>query len=245
MSTLSSPIPKPQPERQPPRERIPPLCNGDRLTRDEFERRYDATPNLKRAELIEGRVYVPPPVSHVGHGEPHFWVMAWLTPYAVATPGITGGDNGSLRLDLDNMPQPDAYLMIRPERGGQAKIGVDGYVEGAPDVVVEVAASSASYDLHDKLRVYRRNGVREYIVWLTFDRAIDYFVLRGTEFVRHNPAGQGQYRSEALPGLWLDANPMTSGDIVAVLAYLQSGLSSLEHAAFVQKLAAAAPPASA
>src|SRR4051812_13988373 len=145
--------------------RVPPLQNGDRLTRAEFERRYDATPGLKKAELIEGVVYMPPPVSHTDHSAPHFDLITWLGQYRVATPGFSGGDNGSLRLDLDNMPQPDAYLLILPSHGGQARIDEDGYVVGAPELVAEVAASSASYDLDVKLNAYRRNGVREYIVW--------------------------------------------------------------------------------
>ena len=41
-----------------------PLENGDRLTRAEFERRYAAMPRLKKAELIEGIVYVPSPVRY-------------------------------------------------------------------------------------------------------------------------------------------------------------------------------------
>src|SRR5262245_6655339 len=90
-------------------KKIPPLQNGDRLTSAEFERRYDAMPNLKKAELIEGVVYMPSPVSFEEHGAPHFDVISWLGMYRMMTPGIRGGDNASLRLDLDNMPQPDAF----------------------------------------------------------------------------------------------------------------------------------------
>src|SRR5436309_8264079 len=143
----------------------PPLENGDRLTRAEFERRYDAMPELKKAELIEGVVYMGSPVSHGGHRNPHFRHIGWLDRYATATPGVDGGDNSSLRLDLDNMPQPDAFLYILPERGGQARIADDGYLAGAPELIAEVASSSVSYDLHQKLHAYRRNGVREYLVW--------------------------------------------------------------------------------
>src|SRR2546427_633255 len=111
---------------------IPPLENGDRLTRAEFERRYDAMPGLTKAELIEGVVYMPSPIS-VDHDGPHFDLITWLGVYRAATPGVRGGDNGSLRLDLDNMPQPDAYLMILPTHGGQARIGADRYVAGGPE----------------------------------------------------------------------------------------------------------------
>src|SRR5437867_12632643 len=111
---------------------VPPLENGDRLTRTEFERRYDAMPELKKAELIEGVVYVPSPVNFERHGSPHFDVIVWLGQYCMSTPGVRGGDNSSLRLDNDNEPQPDACLIVLPNHGGQAQIDEDGYIAGAP-----------------------------------------------------------------------------------------------------------------
>jgi hypothetical protein len=109
-NTAESPLP----------QRVPELRAGDRLTRPEFERRYAAMPHVKKAELIEGVVYMPPPVSHEEHGRPHFHVIAWLGLYESATPGVEGSDNATVRLDLDNEPQPDGFLRIRPEFGGQS-----------------------------------------------------------------------------------------------------------------------------
>jgi Uma2 family endonuclease len=217
-----------------------PLQQGDHLTRDEFEKRYNATDGIKRAELIEGRVYVSPPVSFGSHGNPHFSLIGWLAAYAVATPGVLGGDNASLRLDLKNMPQPDAFLIIEPSRGGQATISDDDYVEGAPELVVEVAASSASYDLHDKFEVFVRNRVREYIIWQTKETRIDYFSIENDAYQPHVPDANGCYRSIVFPGLWLDSASLINGDLVKVHNVLKLGLASPEHAAFVAKLAAAA-----
>jgi Uma2 family endonuclease len=219
---------------------IPPLSNGDRLSRDEFERRYDATPGLKHAELIEGRVFVAPPVSFAGHGSPHVDILTWVGTYRAATPGVGASDNGSVRLDLDNMPQPDGFMIILPKYGGQARIDEDDYLEGAPELIVEVAPSSVSYDLHDKLEVYRRDGVREYIVWRTFENEIDYFILRGSQYVRHAPDHAGRYRSEIFPGLWLDSKSLLNGDLAAVLNFLNQGISSAEHAEFAKRLQSAA-----
>jgi Uma2 family endonuclease len=214
------------------------LQNGDRLTRDEFERRYDATPNLKKAELIEGVVYMPPPVSYRDHGAPHFDVISWLGLYRMETPGISGGDNGSLRLDLDNMPQPDACLLILPEFGGQARIDADGYVAGAPEFIFEVAASSASYDLNVKLNAYRRNGVREYVVWRVLERAIDWFVLREGRYDRLAPSKDGHLKSEVLPGLWLDPDALIRGNLAAFAQLQRQGLASRQYAAFAKRLGA-------
>ena len=127
-------------ERLPARhgDEIPPLEAGDRLTRDEFERRYDATPGIKKAELIEGVVHMPPPaVRWDYHASPHADLIGWMTYYRSATPGVQAGDNGSIRLDLENEPQPDAALVILPEYGGRVKKSTDGYLEGAPELVVE------------------------------------------------------------------------------------------------------------
>jgi hypothetical protein len=222
--------------------KLPPLQNGDHLTRAEFERRYDAMPGLKKAELIEGVVYMPPPVSFLGHGAPHFDLIGWLSQYRIATPGVRGGDNSSLRLDLDNEPQPDAFLLILPSHGGQASIDADGYIRGTPELIAEVAASSVSYDLNAKLSVYRRSGAREYLVWRVLDRAIEWFVLREGQYDALPQDASGIFRSEIFPGLWLDPAALIAGELTLVGQTLQQGLASLEHGAFVERLKRAAAP---
>ena len=213
----------------------PPLVAGDRLTRDEFERRYMAMPHVKKAELIEGVVYMPSRVSLEGHASPQADLITWLGTYRAATSGVQGADNATVRLDLDNEPQPDALLRIRPECGGQSKT-VNDYVEGAPELVAEIAASSASYDLHDKLNAYRRNGVKEYVVWLIWEKAIDWYVLRGGRYEAAKVHWDGLHRSEAFPGLWLDAAAMLRGDLARVLDVVKQGLASSEHDVFVTRL---------
>jgi Uma2 family endonuclease len=224
-------------------EAVPPLENGDVLTRAEFERRYEAMPHLKKAELIEGVVYVPSPARHSYHGHQHAHLISWLGHYEAHTPGVEASGNATVRLDLDNEPQPDVLLFIDPACGGQACIDADGYIEGAPELVAEVAASSASYDLHAKLRVYRRNGVREYIVWRVLDREIDWFVLRAGQYERLSLDAEGLYRSEVFPGLWLDPAALLRGDLATVLAVVHRGLASPEHAAFVSRLHPPSPTA--
>lgn len=149
---------------------IPPLKNGDRLTRDEFERRYATMPDGVKAELIEGIVYMAAPaVRAKHHGNPHALVLTWLGVYHAATHGTYIADNTTVRLDLNNEPQLDILLCLDAVIGGQSHISEDDYIEGAPELVVEIAASSASYDLHTKLDMYRRNGVREYLVWQMYE----------------------------------------------------------------------------
>jgi Uma2 family endonuclease len=211
---------------------VPRLRNGDHLTRDEFLRRYGAMPNVRHAELIEGRVIMPSPVSAAQHGEPHFDLNGWLFLYRAMTPGVIGGDNSTLNLDLDNAPQPDGYLRLTEARGGQSRM-VDGYLSGAPELVVEIAASSVSYDLHDKLNAYRRNGVREYVVWRTEDVAIDWFQLVEGRFDRMATGDDGVYRSQVFPGLWLDSAAVIRGDLASVLKTLYEGLASESHQTFV------------
>ena len=217
---------------------VPRLANGDHLTRDQFEERYEAMPNVQKAELIEGVVHMPTPVSYNDHGNPHLDLVTWLGTYRAGTPGIGGADNATVRLDMDNEPQPDALLMISPECGGQAHIDENGYVSGAPELVAEVAASSASYDLHEKLNAYRRNGVREYIVWRVQDESVDWFVLRGGQYLPLDIDDFGLYRSEALPGLWLDSSALVRRDLTEVLKRLQEGIASKEHLEFASRMGA-------
>ena len=221
--------------------RIPPLENDDRLSRDEFERRYDAMPHVKKAELIEGVVSMPSPVRVDQHGTPHFDLITWMGFYRWATPGVQGADNASIRLDVENMPQPDVCLFIDPSLGGQARISEEDYIETAPEFIGEVAASSVSHDTTTKLRVYQRNGVREYLIWRVQDRAIDWYVLRGNLFVKQEPDADGLYRSKVFPGLWLDPSALIRGDADAVRAALERGLSCPEHTAFVKQFAARKP----
>jgi Uma2 family endonuclease len=216
---------------------IPPLENGDRLTRAEFERRYEVMRELKKAELIEGVVHMPSPVRQRFHGRQHSHLNFWLSAYEGNTPGVEVGDNSTVRLDLDNMPQPDCLLFIQPEYGGRVQIVEKGYIEGAPDLVAEVASTSASYDVGDKLQVYRRNGVREYVVWRVLDRTIDWYVLHEERYEPLNPAAVGILQSTVFPGLWLDPSALMRGDVNAVFAVVQQGVRSPEHAEFVAQLA--------
>ena len=215
---------------------IAPLESGDRLTRQEFERRYSASPHIRKAELVEGVVYVASPVRATRHGRPHGMIMTWLGDYCTATPGVDLHDNATVRLDADNEPQPDALLRIEPEVGGNSSISEDDYIEGAPELIVEVAASSASYDLNDKLNAYRRNGVREYIVWQMYENRVDWFVLQEGRYVAVSPDERSIIRSQVFPGLWLSVNGLRQGNRSEILAVLQEGLQTEEHQAFIEQL---------
>lgn len=215
---------------------IPPLDNGDQLTRDEFERRYSAMPHIKKAELIEGEVHMPSAVRWNQHAGRHADLLTWLGVYRAYTPGVSVGDSGSIRLDLENEPQPDAAMIIEPACGGRVRLSPDDYVEGSPELAAEVAASSVSIDLNTKLRVYRRNQVQEYIVWRVYDRAIDWFTLFEGRFDPLPRTADGIYQSRVFPGLWLDPAAMTRFDLATVLQVLQQGLASPKHAAFVAQL---------
>jgi Uma2 family endonuclease len=216
---------------------IPPLENGDRLSRVEFERRYEAMSHVHKAELIEGLVYMPAALRFKSHGEPHSWIMTWLGVYAAMTPGVLVGDAPTVRLDLDNEPQPDAVLLIDAAAGGQSQLSQDDYIEGAPELVVEIAASSAAIDLHAKKNAYRRNGVREYIVWQVLDRRLDWFVLREGDFISLS-GEDGILKSKVFPGLWLAVEALLAGNLQQVLAVVQEGCRSPEHEAFVAQLQA-------
>ena len=198
------------------------LENGDRLNRDEFERRYTAS-NIKKAELIEGIVHVASPLRYTSHGKPHSQIIGWLVTYQSMVAELEVGIEPTVRLDHDNEPQPDAVLF---RLGGNAQIDADGYITGAPELIAEIAASTVSYDLHSKKRTYERSGVKEYIVWRTLDGQIDWFILENGAYTNLEPDALGIIRSQEFAGLWLNVNAILSSDMSTVLKTLQTGLAS-------------------
>jgi Uma2 family endonuclease len=193
---------------------------GDNLTREEFHRRYLARPDIKKAELIDGVVYVPSPIRIRHHARPHGFIVAWLGQYVALAPDVMLAPNGTVYLDGQAEVQPDA-LLWRPGPGGPSLTDAD-YIEGAPQLIVEVAASSVSYDLHQKKESYRRNGVGEYVVWRVLDKQIDWFRLRDGQYVALAPDANGLIESEQFPGLRLHVESMLAGDLATVLARLRA-----------------------
>lgn len=214
---------------------VPPLVRGDFLSRDEFLRRWEAMPHVKRAELIRGVVYMPSPVS-TQHGDTEHHVGVWLGFYELATPGCRGSNNITWLMG-EEVPQPDLCLRILPEYGGQSHM--EGrYAAGAPEFLAEVCISSTAYDLHQKLQVYQEAGVREYLAVLMREREVRWHQLTAGRFEIVPAPADGVYRSASLPGLWLDAGALLAGELPRLIAVLQDGLRSPEHQQFVEQLAA-------
>jgi hypothetical protein len=222
-------------------EPIPPLEDGQRLSRAEFERRYEAMPAHVKAELIQGVVYMASPLGHVDHGQPDGRLITWLGNYVTGTPGTDFSVNATVRLDDENEPQPDSFLFLSPECGGTARVSEDGYVEGTPELIVQISATTARLDLGPRLQSYAQAGVREYIVWRTRLGIVDWFVLREGRYVPLAADDAGVLRSEVFPGLWLSVPAVLRRDLVGVNNALQQGLQSPEHARFVAELATRRP----
>jgi hypothetical protein len=88
----------------------------------------------------------------------------------------------------------------------------------------------------EKLQVYRRNGVREYVVWRVLDSQVDWFVLHAGRYESMTLSVDGLYRSTVFPGLWLDPVALLNHDLARVIAVVQEGLKTVEHAGFVARL---------
>lgn len=222
---------------------IPPLETGDRLTRAEFRRRWEAMPHVKHAELIEGIVFMgAAAIRHRQHGRPYRILIGWLDRYVANTPGLDGGGNASVGLDEDNEPQPDGYLFLPPALGSKTTVTDDGYIEGPPDLIAEVSASTTSIDLNLKFNVYRRSGVREYLVWRVLDKEVDWFALRDGQYVRLSPDADGVLRSRVFPGLWLDPDALVKRQLKRLHAVLDEGWKTAEYIEFAKRVAQFEPP---
>lgn len=205
-----------------PRRRIgppPPLENGDMLTLTEFLRRYEEMHDIKKAELIEGVTHMPSPVR-IAHSESDGIIQGLLFTFA-AGHDLKIYPNTTLLLDTENAFQPDAILCTPPRKGGRVWMNKAGYLCGSPELVVEIASSTVSIDLRDKLRVYRRQEVSEYLVWRTEDAEIDWFVLEEGQYVKMKIDRHGKLRSRVFPGLVLDVAAALAGDKKKVLAALK------------------------
>ena len=215
---------------------IPPLRDGDILTVEEFERRWDAMPGLKHAELIEGRVYMNAAALRWDwHAEPYGILMLTIPTYAGHTPGVLFGGEPSVRMGAASMPQPDGVLRVTEEYGGRSRVE-KGYVVGGPEFVAEVSGSSEGYDLREKKDLYLSAGVHEYLNWSVLDERIVLFRLERGTYVTVDPSTDGLLKSLAMPGLWFDPAAMLRGDSLRVMEVLHLGLASPEHQAFIQEL---------
>ncbi len=215
------------------------LHNGDRMTQPEFHRLYEKMPEDFRAELIGGIVYVSSPLRR-GHGTNHLPLGTLFFAYEGHTPGVESGDNTTVQLGELGEPQPDLYLRVLPEYGGQSRTTKDDYVAGAPELIAEIALSSRSIDLHDKLLDYARYGVREYLVVCPREGRLRWFDLPADEEL--HPERDGVCRVRVFPGLWVHAAALLAKDYGRLMATLQQGLATAEHAEFVARLAAARRP---
>ena len=207
---------------------IPPLENGDRLSRFEFERRYAAMPESCKAELIEGLVYMAAAIRLNSHAKPHSQLNHWISNYAISIPGTIVGDAPSVQLDDDNEPQPDIVMIWDADHGGQTNITDDDYIEGPLELVAEISASTVSIDLGAKKRAYERNGIQEYLVWRVLDEQFDWFVLEDGRYIDLAADADGITRSRIFPGLWLDRAALLAGEMKQVLAIGTDGLLSID-----------------
>jgi Uma2 family endonuclease len=211
---------------------VPPLENGDNLTQKEFHRRYLAMPDV-RAELINGVVFMTAAATNK-HSEPLSLGTGWLLNYEASTPGVRTRCEQTLVLDSNAEVQPDASLGILPECGGSGVLK-NGYLVQAPELLFEIANTSASIDLNVKFESYRRNNAQEYLIHLAREKAVKWFALRDGKYELLMPEN-GVIRSVVFPGLWLNVKALVKRDLPALFRTLNEGLATPEHAAFCARL---------
>jgi Uma2 family endonuclease len=212
-----------------------PLNEGDHLTLDEFMRRWEAMPDLKRAELIDGIVHMPSPISDI-HGEFHLQLSWWLASYVAVTPGCAARLASTWLMAKDSAPQPDLALKVLPEYGGQSKLK-GKYAAGAPELIVEVSHTTRARDTGKKRSLYERSGVREYLIVRPKEQHISWLELAQGKYHDLKPDADGLLQSRIFPGLWLDSTALWNGDLSGLAESTQRGAATAEHVTFVRKLA--------
>jgi Uma2 family endonuclease len=215
---------------------VPPLVEGDRMKQPEFHRRYEAYPEGVKFELIAGIVYMASPLRWP-HGNYDMKLGLVLELYASGTPGVEGAHNATTILSAESEPQPDSALRLLPEWGGQSRLDAGRYVQGAPEWLAEIAYSSRDIDLREKRDDYQQAGVVEYVVLCIEEQELHWFHFPSGRPIKPNRAGI--YRSRVFPGLWVDGRALLARDSPRLIAVVQQGLASREHARFVKRLRAA------
>jgi Uma2 family endonuclease len=214
-----------------------PLVEGQRLDQPEFHRRYEAIASEARAELVNGVVFIPSPVGPE-HGRAHVPALVWLSYYEENTPGVEVLDNTSTVLGPQSEPQPDAQLRILSECGGRTETD-RRFVQGVPELLVEVSHTTRYIDLGPKLDDYERAGVWDYVVCALEPDEVLWHVRQEGKLTAVSPDADGIHRSRVFPGLWLDPAALLARDTRRLRAVLDQGLATPEHAVFVARLAAA------
>jgi Uma2 family endonuclease len=220
----------------PPGE-LPLLQNGDHLDQSTFHALYEAMPADFHAELINGVVYLRG-CHTASHGRSLVSLGSMLDIFDDATPGTKGLIKITNILGPISEPEPDGCLLILPEYGGQTWCDADDFVNGAPDWVAEISDGTEAVDLGVKKQDYENAGVREYMVAVLKTRSVFWFVQRSGKLKERSAAPDGIFRSEAVPGFWVDPDAFLNHARTRLLTILRQGLASPEHAAFVAKLAA-------
>ena len=217
----------------------PELRHGDRMSQAEFHRIYAEMPEDFKAELIGGVVQVASPLK-LPHGTHHVKLTAVIAAFEGNSPGLQAADNTTLILAPDDEPQPDLFLRVLPEYGGQSYSTPNQYAQGAPELVAEIADSSRIIDANDKLPRYRLAGVIEYLLVDLHEQRVRWFDLRAGDEIAAD--AQGVFHSRIFPGLWLHGPALFAGNYQLLMATVHQGLATPEHAAFVQHLAAQRKP---
>jgi Uma2 family endonuclease len=229
---------------------VPRLRDGERLDIAEFLRRYSADTRVLKAELIRGVVHVlrsrvvrngkeiiVSPIDAGGHSAPHANLVGWLSVYAAYTANVIPyAPVTNIQPERENGLEPDGALRIHDDAGGQTEIGEDGYIHGPPELFLEVANTSRRRDTTVRRDECETAGVKEYLVWQTQAGVVEWFTLKRKKYALLSADAAGIVRSAVFPGLWLDVPALLAGDMARVLAVVQQGIASPEHAAFVAKL---------
>ena len=212
------------------------LTEGQVISRADFLRICEASEGrYEKAERLFGRVVLnAASVRREFHGEPHAWIVGLLTFYCANTPGTEVGDNSTAQIEDDHDPQPDAYLLIKPDHGGRVEFTPDDYIVGTPELIVEIAGSSLPKDLGPKKDVYELDGCEEYLVWATDEDRFFCFRREAGGFVADDPEG-GVFASRVFPGLRLDVDALLARDLPGAMRTLQESLATRGGFAFAKR----------
>jgi Uma2 family endonuclease len=211
---------------------LPIMHNGDHMKQPEFHFAYSSMPENYRAELIGGVVFEPSPVSY-SHARNDNMFHDLITQYAKKSKLAEVAPNATVILSEDDEVQPDVLLRLPEELGGRSRL-VGKFLEGAPELVAEIAYSSRAIDLHLKKQRYAKAGVIEYLVFCIEPKKLHWFRLQEEKGIKRN--GDGTFCSKVFPGLWINEPALIEANSERADEILAEGLNSEEFNDFKNQL---------
>ena len=166
-----------------------------------FEEYLDSLTEESKGDLFDGLLYMQTPPSDA-HEEIFGFLFDILRNYVLEKNlGVVRGSRTAIRFAEEHGTQPDIVFISNARR----HLIYPYYIDGAPEVVVEILSpSTRKLDRGKKMALYAENGVLEYWQVDPEDQTAKFLRNNDGVWAPMPVGGDGIFHSEAISGFWLN-----------------------------------------